>query len=157
MTSRVISQDTPATLHRLLTGEIQPDIFTAGSRVSVADIRRKAAEHGWRVYRINGRKVNDKAEFLAESARGLAFPEYQGHNWDAFEESLNDLATNKAGPTLVLFDYAGQFAEANPEEFKVAQSILATAVNNRRKTDWPLAVVLRGAGEAGAKLLVLRM
>jgi hypothetical protein len=141
----------------LLTGTVAPGMYRAGSHVSAAEIERQAAEHGWRVYRINGRKVKDKAGFLAESARALDFPSYQGHNWDAFEESLNDLATDTDGRTLVLFDAAGQFAEANPEEFAVARSILATAVENRRKTEWPMAVVLRGGGKEVAQLPVLRM
>lgn len=136
------------TLHDLLTGGVPPGIYRIPSRASLRAVQRAADQHGWRVYRIMGRRIADKPAFLAESARSLRFPSYFGHNWDAFEESLNDLAYDAHERTLVLFDHAGRFAAAEPEEFATALDILRGAVEARRTSDSPLAVVLQGAARA---------
>ena len=49
---------------------------------------------------------------------------------------------------LVLYDDAGRFAAARPEEFAVALDVLRTAVERWRATETPMVVLLRGAGRA---------
>jgi hypothetical protein len=142
-----MSERTPA-LHDLLTGGVPPSIFRIPSRASLRAVQRAADQHGWHVYRIMGRRIADKPAFLAESARSLHFPSYFGHNWDAFEESLNDLAYDAHERTLVLFDHAGRFAAAEPEEFATALDILRSAVEARRTSDAPLIVLFQGAARA---------
>lgn len=140
--------ETSPTLHDLLTGGVPPGIYRLPSRASLRAVQQAAGQHGWRIRRIMGRRIADKPAFLAESARSLHFPKYFGHNWDAFEESLNDLAYDTAERTLVLFDHAGRFAAAEPEEFATALDILRTAVEARRTSDAPLIVLLQGAARA---------
>ncbi len=136
------------TFHDLLTGGVPPGIYRIPSRASLRAVQQAAGQHGWRVYRIMGRRITDKQAFLSEAARSLHFPKYFGHNWDAFEESLNDLAYDTAERTLVLFDHAGRFAVAEPEEFATALDILRSAVEARRTSDAPLVVLLQGAARA---------
>ena len=140
--------ETSPTFHDLLTGGVPPGIYRLPSRASLRAVQQAAGQHGWPIRRIMGRRIADKPAFLAESARSLHFPKYFGHNWDAFEESLNDLAYDTAERTLVLFDHAGRFAAAEPEEFATALDILRTAVEARRTSDAPLAVLLQGAARA---------
>lgn len=142
-----MSEHTP-TLHDLLTGGVPSGIYRLPARASLRAVQREADQCGWRIYRIMGRRIANKPAFLAESARSLHFPEYFGHNWDAFEESLNDLAYDTAERTLVLFDHAGRFAAAEPEEFATALDILRSAVEARRTSDAPLVVLLQGAARA---------
>ncbi|WP_191991736.1 barstar family protein [Bacillus aerolatus] len=40
---------------------------------------------------INGRKCRTTSVLFKEFQRGLQFPSYFGHNWDAFDECINDL------------------------------------------------------------------
>lgn len=40
---------------------------------------------------LDGRRLPDKAAFLAALAKGLKFPDYFGGNLDALEECLGDL------------------------------------------------------------------
>ncbi len=140
--------DQTPTLHDLLTGAVPPGIYRIPSRASLRAVQQVAGQHGWRIHRIMGRRIADKPAFLAESARSLHFPKYFGHNWDAFEESLNDLAYDTHERTLVLFDHAGRFAAAEPEEFATALDILRSAVEARRTSDAPLIVLLQGAARA---------
>ncbi len=140
------------TLAALLRGELPTAVYRFSGRARPATITRLAEAHGWRVYRLEGREIGGKAELLSRSAEALRFPAYFGHNWDAFEECLSDIAWGPEGPALLLFDRAGRFAAAEPEQFAVALEILAAAVANRRGGPAPLAVFVRGGGQATAHL-----
>ena len=97
---------------------------------------------------MDGRKLATKAEFLETSARALRFPGYSGHNWDAFEESLNDMSWAPAQGYLLVLDGAGEFARSQPDEFAVAVEILRESVRRWDALGIPLVVLLRGAGRA---------
>lgn len=139
-------------LDALLRGELSPALYRCTSRARPATITRLAEAHGWRVYPLEGREIGGKADLLSRSAAALRFPAYFGHNWDAFEECLNDMSWEPAGPALLLFDQAGRFAAAEPAQFAVALEILTAAVANRRDGPAPLAVLVRGGGRATAHL-----
>ena len=78
----------------------------------------------------------------------MRFPSYSGNNWDAFEESLNDLSWAPAQGYLVVFDGAGGFARLQPDEFAVAVEILRESARRWDALGIPLVVLLRGAGRA---------
>lgn len=59
---------------------------------------------------LDTRDATDKAAFLAAAARDLAFPEYFGGNWDAFEECVREFAAARA-PVLVVWTGAGGVPE----------------------------------------------
>jgi hypothetical protein len=132
----------------LLTGAIAPGIYRTDLRVSAAALARAAEAHGWRAFDLDGRGWSTKREFLEASARAMGFPGYFGHNWDAFEESLNDMNWAPAHGYLVVFDGAGRFARAQPAEFAVALDILRDSVRRWGEQDTPLVVLVRGAGRA---------
>jgi RNAse (barnase) inhibitor barstar len=50
---------------------------------------------------IRGNRCRTTLDLFAEWAEALGFPDYFGHNWDAFEECLFTV-TEAAGPLTVL-------------------------------------------------------
>lgn len=46
----------------------------------------------WRIVDLTAARPGDKAQMLAAFAGALEFPAGFGHNWDAFADSLQDLA-----------------------------------------------------------------
>jgi RNAse (barnase) inhibitor barstar len=85
--------------------------------------------------------ARDKNGFLNAIAKALQFPDYFGHNWDAFYDCLLDLKHDDAGTLLVLREASG-FARAEPEEFAAAVGTLADAADYWRGESKALLVVV---------------
>jgi hypothetical protein len=130
----------------LFSGAVAPGVYCTGLRTAPASLARAAESHGWQAFHLDGRKLATKAEFIETSGRAMRFPSYSGNNWDAFEESLNDLSWAPAQGYLVVFDGAGRFARSQPDEFAVAVAILQESVRRWDALGTPLIVLLRGAG-----------
>ena len=136
-------------LQQLLSGDIVPGVYRYSSRAAGKSLCQRIDQAGWLCFCIDGRAIIDKLSFLNAFAAGLNFPAYFGHNWDAFEECLIDLSgvslSDKKG-VVILYDYAGLFAWAEPHEWSTALDIFKQAVAARLYTSAPLVVLLRGAG-----------
>jgi hypothetical protein len=132
----------------LFSGAVAPGVYRTGLRTSPASLVRAAESHGWRAFHLDGRKLTTKTEFIETSGRAMRFPSYSGNNWDAFEESLNDLSWAPAQGYLVVFDGAGGFARSQPDEFAVAVEILQESVRRWDALGIPLVVLLRGSGRS---------
>jgi len=130
----------------LFSGAVAPGVYRASLRTAAATLAHAAERHGWRAFHLNGSDLATKAQFLIASARAMDFPSHFGHNWDAFEESLNDMSWAPAQGYLVVFDGVAHFAQAQPDEFGVALDILRESVKRWQKMGIPLIVLLRGAG-----------
>lgn len=67
-----------------------------------------------------------KSGLLQVLAAGLSFPAYFGHNWDALEECLSDLAWLPAGQTVVL-QHQGLPLARRADERRIYLEILRSA------------------------------
>lgn len=112
-----------------------PTLIKAGKggvfrcHATVSDKMLEAARHaGMRVEKAALQGARDKNAFLKAVAKSLRFPEYFGHNWDAFYDCLIDLEHEKGEGILVLLREASGFARADPEEFAAAIDTLQDAV-----------------------------
>ena len=86
--------------------------------------------------------ARDKNGFLNAIAKALQFPDYFGHNWDAFYDCLLDLKHDDgAGLLLVLRDASG-FARADPDEFAAAVDTLTDAAGYWKGENKTLLVVV---------------
>jgi hypothetical protein len=135
-------------LEQLLTGERAPGLYRIEASTDPEGVRRQAESHGWRFFHVDGSQVADKRSFIRAAGTAMSFPAYSGQNWDAFEESIRDLAWAPARGYLVLFDEPDQFAARDPEQWEVAQNILQEAVATWHADGVPMIVLFRKAGRA---------
>ena len=94
---------------------------------------------------VSGKKCKTKAGLLDEFARVFSFPDYFGHNWDAFEDMINDLSWAAAPGYVLLYDHAAPFALAAPGDFLTALDILRTASGRWRTDGTPFYALVRGS------------
>ena len=120
-------------------------VYRIDERDDPVDVVAGAQTLGWTVSRVAGAGVLDRAAFLSRSAAAMHFPAYFGHNWDAFEEIVNDPdAMPEAQGYLLLDDFAA-FARAHPGEWATARSVLAEAAERWQAVGRGFVVLLRKA------------
>ena len=88
-----------------------------------------ASKLGLQVAEIALQGTRDKNAFLNAIAAALRFPDYFGHNWDAFYECLTDLEQASGTGIMVVLRQASGFARAEPEEFAAAVDALRDAAD----------------------------
>jgi hypothetical protein len=91
----------------------------------VHDLAIKPPNGGVDVWFVRGERCINRESLFREWSRSLPFPDYFGNNWDAFDESLNEIAlredgTHKekyAGPeaVLVLITRSAELLRDEPE------------------------------------------
>jgi hypothetical protein len=87
------------------------------------------AKKSMRIVPVRLVAARDKNAFLNAIARALQFPDYFGHNWDAFYDCLLDLKHGDGAGTLLVLREASGFARAEPEEFAAATATLEDAAD----------------------------
>lgn len=132
----------------ILASDLPPGLYRFASRARATTIQRQVEAAGWRFFYLEGAHIADKATFLQTSARAMQFPAYFGQNWDAFEESINDLAWAPAPGYVILFDDVAQFASQAPDAWSTAYDILQGAVAQWQQHGVPMFVLLRGTGSS---------
>ncbi len=101
---------------------LNPTSFLADSQspriaaVSAADARllsEEASKKGFKVWKLDGRRMRDDASVFDHFSEVMEFPDYFGRNWDAMDECLRDMdwAPHKAH-LLVISDADALFLTA---------------------------------------------
>jgi hypothetical protein len=85
---------------------------------------------GARVLRIDGHLAT-KAALLGAYARGLDFPAYFRHNWDALEECLRDLAWVSEPRLVIYHDGLPLAGAAHHAELRIYLQILSRLTRER--------------------------
>jgi RNAse (barnase) inhibitor barstar len=80
-------------------------------------------------------EIAGKRQLLESLSRQLSFPEYFGQNWDALEESLQDLLPNQ-GRAIALIHEAIP-AQLSPTELKIYLEVLQRVMTQRKKEGEP--------------------
>ena len=125
-------------LAAVLAGRHVPGVHRWESALDVADVRHAVEHAGWAFGYVDGAALDTVSGVLQEIGEALAFPDHYGHNLDALNDCLRDLA----GPTVLLWDAWGGFARADPRRFAVVVELLGT----RGDVDPAVEVLLRGPG-----------
>ncbi|MFE6866460.1 barstar family protein [Kitasatospora sp. NPDC057692] len=94
---------------------------------------------------VRGDRCRTRAALFTEWAESLAFPDYFGHNWDAFEECLHDAlhppGAGAAAHLLVLVAAADDLlADERPDQLATLLAILDAAATTPA-ADSPLRVL----------------
>lgn len=130
----------------ILTGDLPPGLYRFSSRARAATIQQQVEAAGWRIFYLDGAEITDKPAFMQASASAMQFPAYFGQNWDAFEESINDLAWVPASGYIILLDDVAQFVNQAPDVWSTVYDILCGAVAQWQQTGVPMVVLLRRPG-----------
>ena len=126
----------------LLSRELAPGVYLWTSPADVADVQAEVEEAGWRFVHLETEDVTDKRSFLDRAAAAFGFPDWFGRNWDAFADSLGDVCSDEG--TLVLWEGAAPFEQADERSFAVAHEVLRERAES--ELGGRFAVLLRPAG-----------
>ena len=142
-------------IDHVLTGAAAPGLYRLLSLASAAEIGEAVTARGWRFFHLDGRQARDKRGFLAAAAAAMGFPAYFGHNWDAFEECVNDLSWAPAAGYVLLYDQLWWLACEHLRHWQTAHTILEDASSNWSKAGVPFYTLVRsthGCGKIAAEL-----
>lgn len=121
----------------------QGGIYRWLSPATVDELGRAVQQRGWRFFYLDGRQVHSKTSFLDVAAASMDFPAYFGHNWDAFEEMINDLTWAPAAGYVLLYDHLWRFACEQPDAWAVARAIIESACDQWAGHGTAFVVLLR--------------
>jgi hypothetical protein len=113
-----------------------------------------AALLGWASVWIDVPEGGGRVEFFDTCAAAFGFPDYFGHNWDAFEECLESQEFDEvedlddADGLLILWSGWADMAESEPEQFAVAIDVFRDVLAVWEDADLAARVVLIGEGPA---------
>lgn len=111
-----------------------------------------AALLGWASVLLEVPEGGGRAEFFDACSSAFGFPDYFGHNWDAFEECLESQEFDEvedlddADGLLVLWSGWGDLATNEPEQFAIAIDVFRDVLAAWEEADLAARVVLIGEG-----------
>lgn len=143
-------------LRALWQGQLASGLYRVEADLWPDALAAQAGAHGWRFFHLYGATIFDKQSFLAACQEALALPGYFGHNWDAFEELINDLSWAPAAGYLLLYERVANFGANSPAEFAVALDILHAAAEAWGQRGAPCYVLLRHTGGCASAAPLLR-
>jgi hypothetical protein len=76
------------------------------------------------VRKLRGEKMLTREALWDECAAALQFPSYFGHNWDAFDECLNDLGWLNANAYVLVFSATERVLSKDEHDFSILIKIL---------------------------------
>lgn len=99
--------------------------------------------NSWEFFYVKGEEINDKVSFLETWSKAMNFPDYFGHNWDAFDDCLLDLEWCEPTPRIVIYNNPENFAHQDPQEWEIVMDVLQVAVEYWREKTTPLYIIFQ--------------
>jgi RNAse (barnase) inhibitor barstar len=84
---------------------------------------------------IRGRRCSTRDQFFQEWAAAFQFPHYFGHNWDAFEECINDLEWLPGKAYVTFLSDVGDVLNHETDDFRVLIDTLMMAAQEWRSPE----------------------
>jgi len=113
----------------MVTDRRASGVYVLQADADAAQVWEIAKQHGLAFLHVRGKHVGDKDAFFQEAAAVLNFPEYFGHNWDAFEDCLTDLSWQPAPGYLILCEHLESFSEQSRDDFETFLAISRDAAS----------------------------
>jgi RNAse (barnase) inhibitor barstar len=133
-----------AMIDGLLTRE-EGGVWFVPGEVDAKKIQSAAKKHQLAFFHVDGRNVQRKEQLMTALQTALDLPAHFGHNWDALEECLTDLAPVDGAGYFLLYDHIDGLMQAHPDQFETLVEILRDAVSSWQEDDTRMMVVLAGA------------
>lgn len=138
---------------QLLSDPGEAGIFVRPADASQVDA---AAEHaGLARWHADLAGVKTKEGLLERLAATLAFPEWFGHNFDALNDVLAELAWEQERGAVFTLTGCGEFANADPESFETFLEVLDNVAETCYDEDLPFWVFVEGVDPEAFDLPVL--
>jgi RNAse (barnase) inhibitor barstar len=102
------------------------------------DIERGAGAAACCVFHVDLARARNKEDLLNLVGRGLAFPEWFGHNWDALSDCLLDMGWRPALGYLVILKNAEMVHSRAEQDFASLLQIFSECADQRREEGVPL-------------------
>jgi RNAse (barnase) inhibitor barstar len=99
--------------------------------------------------------VRSKEQLLATLADRLPLPEWFGHNWDALNDALAELAWEQPNGVVLTLEHCGELAQAEPETLETALEVFDSVAEGCYDEDIPFWVFVDGLDRAAFDLPVL--
>jgi hypothetical protein len=138
---------------QLLTDPGEAGIFLRPA--DAAALEAAAAGAGLAQWNVDLSGVRNKAEFLAALAKRLQFPEWFGHNWDALNDVLAELAWEQPNGVLLTLERCGDLARGDPDAFETALEVLDSVAESCYDEDIPFWVFIDGVDAGSFDIPVL--
>ena len=107
-------------------------------------IAEAAQAAGLALWRVDIGHVHDKQGFTALVAKALAFPDWFGGNWDAFEDCLGDLSWQPAPGYVLLLEHGKHFGAGHKQEFVTAVEVLDGVAESWQDQGKPFWAIISG-------------
>lgn len=128
----------------LVNGSLEPTVYLLTSDSEADEVESRLKDAGYSFFFLDGMKIRSKQEFFSVAAEAMSFPDYFGHNWEAFADCVTDLSWIPKGiANVILYDHFDVFASSAPGDFDHAYAGLLFATQ-RGTAPVPCYVLLRG-------------
>lgn len=132
-----------------------PGIYKLGAEINVEELANFCGKQGWNFFSIDGQKVNNKDKFFLAAAQEMNFPDYFGHNWDAFADIMTDLDIGNSKGSVLLYCHPENFAENDAANWSVMMDVLQSIVEFWQETDTPMYILLKSDSLQMEKLPII--
>jgi RNAse (barnase) inhibitor barstar len=92
---------------------------------------------GFAAYSVNLAKAGNKAQMLAAIAKGMEFPDWFGHNFDALADCLANMAWHRADGYGVLLEHCDGIHGKAEQDFVGALQVFEQAASDWREAGIP--------------------
>jgi hypothetical protein len=105
-------------------------VYILAGDAGAVEVGHIAQGNGLAFFSLSGRDVRSKDTLLQEAGKACNFPDYFGHNWDAFEECVTDMSWQPAPGYLLLVDELASLREKSPGDFDTFLAVLHDAASS---------------------------